>query len=65
MGRYDHCSKEELLRIVAELEAENNRLKAAEDQKTENSKRKGGVNPLSVVFGKNTHRKFSTRCPTC
>lgn len=42
MGRYDHCSKEELLRIVAELEAENNRLKAAEDQKTENSKRKGG-----------------------
>ncbi len=39
MGRYDHCSREELLRIVAELEAENKRLKTSENQDAEN---KGG-----------------------
>ncbi len=63
MGRYDHCSKEELLRIVAELEAENNRLKAAEDQKTENSKRKGGGKPALGRFREKYAQKILDALP--
>ncbi len=63
MSRYDHCSREELLRVITELEEENNRLKAAADQGAEPPHERGGGKPVPGRFRERYAQKIFDALP--